>query len=167
MATSRISQRCGIESTSCGFGWERRIKRGAALAKERVLRTVATRMIKDRRLRVPVDVLDGGDADEELLSELGVVVRVGRDGQDVAFAHAVVFDYIVPRLLLGRERAIATLLGTDRDAFLFVLASIRIRFVDLWRERRRTFYAELAALFVEGQQRRTLSRLGSLSKPPR
>jgi hypothetical protein len=135
--------------------WQRRIQRGAGLAKEGVLRSVAQQMLGARRLRVPVEVLSGSEADEQLLSD-GVIVRIGRDGLDVAFAHAVMFDYVVARLLLGRENAIATLLGADRDAFLFVLPSIRMRFVELWRRNPDAFYAEIAALFAEGNQRRTL-----------
>jgi len=136
--------------------WERRIQCGAvAVQKEHLLKRVADRMIAERQLRVLVDVLSGDDAAADLFSET-VLVAMGRRQRELAFGHAMVFDYVVDRLLLDADCAMATMLGADRDAFLFVLPSIRMRFAELWQDDRDGFYRELATLFARGNQRRTL-----------
>lgn len=136
--------------------WERRLRRGAtALQKERELKTVAERMIAERRLRVSTDVLAADAATNELLSE-AVLVTPDQRQRQVGYTHSIIFDYVVDRLLLDGEGAMAALLGNDRDAFLFVLPSIRMRFAELWSQNRTAFYRELATLFAEGNQRRTL-----------
>jgi hypothetical protein len=136
--------------------WERRLQRGAnALQKEQLLKTVSERMIAEQQLRVSIDVLRGDAAAAELFSD-AVLVALGRRQRQLAFGHAIIFDYVVDRLLLGAEGAMATMLGEDRDTFLFVLPSIRMRFAELWQDDRAMFYRELATLFAEGNQRRTL-----------
>lgn len=136
--------------------WDRRVLPGEdARAKQRIVRDIAHEMLRSRKLRISEALLPDGSAANELLSS-SVLALVGPRRRDLAFTHAIVFDYAVDRMLLADEGAMARLLDQDRDAFLFVLPAISMRFDELWAEARDLFYRELRGLFDNEQQRRTL-----------
>ena len=136
--------------------WNRRVLVGAqSSTKERVVRDAASAMIQERKLRLPKVEYPEGASAEELFS-VSVFASTGRREEDFAFTHAIVFDYAVDRLIFAREGAIANLLAQDRDAFLFVLPSLRMRFDSLWTYDRARFYRELRVIFESTSQRSTL-----------
>ncbi len=136
--------------------WMRRVVPGAhALAKERILRTAARAMVAARSLRVSPDLLPESPASNDLLSS--TVLEIGGSrSRDLRFRHAIVFDYAVYRMLLVEDGSLARLLDEDRDAFLFVLPAIRMHFDELWSTDLPSFYREVATLFDQNRQRRTL-----------
>lgn len=134
--------------------WDHRIRDGGGLAREAVLRTLVRAMIAQRRTRVATEFLEPGDPANDLLSKSVLMQRT--DGEEtIAFRHAVILDYAIERLLLAHDGGPLEVLGDDRDAFVFMLPSLRAHFQALYHDPAH-FMRELRALFADQRQRATL-----------
>jgi hypothetical protein len=120
------------------------------LARESLLKRSLDRMLDDRTLQTAVDAdLDvKGDLDR-LLSE-GVLIPAGGTGDRVtriSFAHHVLFDYSVARLILesGRAPNLAQHLTSSDDRALLVAPSATMALQILWQDdgaQRRLFWTK-------------------------
>jgi hypothetical protein len=137
--------------------WDRRITSdGGSLEREATLRFITQAMIRERALRVGVSTIADTTTDLGHLLSSGVLVAPDHYHQTIAFRHALLFDYAAYRLLLSGD-GLQRELRSDRDAFLFILPSIRMRLERVWHTERPSFFEAIKALF-EGEvpQRRTL-----------
>ena len=138
--------------------WEHRIAIGSSDA-EPALRALLREMIARRSLFVDIAVLDAfGAARHDLLSH-GVLVRRGTSGAQMGFRHAAIFEYAVERLLLTGAETVAALLAQDRDAFVFILPSLRSYFTAVFQQSPADFIAQVDHLFSDGRGRATLLAL--------
>jgi hypothetical protein len=137
--------------------WEWRIARAQGgtgeLQKRQTLRGIIRACLDARSLRVPTAVAEGRGT-EVLLAD-GVLTHAGRYQEDLSFTHAILFDYVVFRLLL-HEQTMAEFLAQDPDLALFALPSLRMRLEELWSYERSRFHSELDALFASGTRRTLL-----------
>ncbi len=133
--------------------WDYRIRDQGGFEREALLRAILRDMVARRATRLPAADVAAGTPLDDLLSQT-VLTHRGED-DSIAFRHAVIFDYAVERLLLLTDAAIATLLQNDRDAFVFILPSLRARFEALYANPSH-FFGALKALFADGRQRWTL-----------
>jgi hypothetical protein len=110
--------------------------------RERLLHVVCRDMIDGRRLTISRGALRTTGIDlgplPALLHDHVLVERLlpsGRaDRERLAFAHNVLFDYAVARLLLRGEGALAALLAENPSPLLRVRPSVDLRMRELWRE---------------------------------
>ncbi len=126
--------------------WERRVVQGdrEGDAREAVLRRVAEEMVRTRRLRADrTQVADpaSSTALNDILSSQ--VLIEGRPSPTAApsryvlmFAHHVLFDYAVARLLLGPKTAEeqAHLLADESDLVVAIRPSLTFHFQRLWED---------------------------------
>jgi hypothetical protein len=136
--------------------WEWRaigISLSARVEKQSLLRALCADMLRLQELCCSEAALIDVAVVDALCSD-GVLTKIGRYGESVAFAHAIIFDYAVFRLFL-QTPSIAEFLEEDRSRSLFALPSIRMRLADLWERDRSRFHRELRELFV-GEHRRTV-----------
>ena len=125
--------------------WQERVLRGgsqrAALSREAVLRRAVEAMSRDRVLHVDRDLVltvEAGPHISDLLSQ-HVIVEWRPRPEDaprrstLAFAHHVLFDYAVARLLLGRSASrLAAFLEADPAFVLLGRPSLVMHFHYLW-----------------------------------
>jgi hypothetical protein len=147
--------RTRVQLLDLWWKWRVDVRGNASTAGEREsrLRTLCTAMLDQRDLRISVEHCQSDGTMDELFSD-GVVAKLGRYGDRVAFAHAIIFDYAVYRLFL-QTASVATFLKRDRELALFSLPSIRMRLNDLWDMQRDRFFQEMRGLFLD-KHRRTL-----------
>jgi hypothetical protein len=133
--------------------WRYRVRSSSedAFDNEEILRRVCRGMLGERRLRVAASALVRTAGDGEVLARVfhsGVVVPwktpMGTSTDDfIEFAHNVLFDYAVQRLVLTRD--IETLIGairSDRDLLLMARPGFAMVMQSLWHETndRQTFW---------------------------
>lgn len=113
-----------------------------AHAREAVLRRAVDGMVSDRTLRVDVDRVAGDPAASPALTDLlrahvltewAPVPGRAPDRSTLTFAHHVLFDYAVARLLLRRApKRLAELLSADPAFVLLARPSVLMHFHHLW-----------------------------------
>jgi hypothetical protein len=114
---------------------------GNGFARERLLAEIAQIMVEGRRLRVTVCQLsapiDSRSLDELLRNHVLIqwqsTPAVTPDRNRVVFAHNILFDYVVARLLLSDEsERLLDYLAGDPDLFLIIRPSISLHLQHLW-----------------------------------
>jgi hypothetical protein len=125
-----------------GAYWRERVLRPPAQAdaRERLLHRVCDAMIAERRLTIPRAELRAGDVDlaplHPLLHDHVLVERTLPSGEAnrerVGFAHNVLFDYAVARLLLSAPGSLTRLLEDDPSLMLRIRPSIEFHMRDQW-----------------------------------
>ena len=133
--------------------WRHKIDLIDRFERQAQLRQITSTMIQARRLQIPVAGLANTSKLAALLSD-SVIATVGRDGDEVAFLHALLFDYCAYRASLTTQENVLELLQRDRDAFIFVLPSLRYRFESLWDRNRDGFFKLIAAIFSDQNTQR-------------
>ena len=126
--------------------WDARVQGAGeprdAIAREAVVRTVVEAMVQERALRVDRDLVDRDPSAGPHLVDLlsSYVLREWRGGPGSAprqsvleFAHHVLFDYAVARLLLRRSpERLSALLASDPGLILLARPSLVMHFAQLW-----------------------------------
>lgn len=126
-------------------------------ARERLLRDICERALAARHLTVPRSIVRNGPI--ELIEPLGDVLRNGVlieralpegdvDGEQLAFAHNVLLDYAIERLLLRDPGQLLERLAADPPLLLRARPSIELHMRWLWNQdsRRRAFWRETLSL---------------------
>jgi hypothetical protein len=144
-----------------GTYWQHRVLGDGGDAREVVLRNTCEAMVSRRALRIPRSAVapdvPSGHVLEELLRRQ-VVIEDETNGPPrrdaVSFAHHMLFDYAVARLLFnGDEGTLADRTRANSDLLLIVRPSYELHFRDLWERdaTRVTFWsAALAMATAEG-----------------
>jgi hypothetical protein len=132
---------------------------GEADQRERLLHVVCQNMIDGRRLTISRGALRTSGIDlgplTALLHDHVLMERPlppGRpDRERLAFAHNVLFDYAVARLLLRAEGALAALLAENPSLLLRIRPSIDLHMRELWSEdaQRAAFWQKALDLAAE------------------
>lgn len=111
--------------------WDRRLTGsfGERASYEATLRKTTEAMLGGRRLHVPLTAIIAGPPLETLLSRSVLVEHADR----LQYAHHILFDYAVERLLLRPdENATITRLESDRDLPLAIGPSLKFWLEGLW-----------------------------------
>lgn len=110
-------------------------------AREAILRMMCERMVADRSLQINRSAIAHLDTSGQLraLLRLGVIIEwqpsldVLPDRYTLAFAHHILFDYGIARLLLrGTPERMTPLLTSDPDLVVVIQPSLRLHFHHLW-----------------------------------
>ena len=128
--------------------WERRVGLPPTerIGRETYLRRLLAGMFASRALGASVDTDGAADYLHPLLSS-HVLERP--QSQLVSFAHHVIFDFAVERLLLDVGAAdLVTMLRNDRELTVFARPSFSLHFARLWRVKRDAFWTKMLALFA-------------------
>ena len=133
--------------------WRHKIELVDRFERKLALRDITSTMIETRRLQISVASLTNISELAVLLSD-SVIVTVGLDGDEISFRHALLFDYCAYRASLTTQDNVLELLKRDRDAFIFVLPSLRFRFETLWDRDRDGFFTLIAAIFNDQNTQR-------------
>jgi len=123
--------------------WEERVVRpndGKRDAREEVLRRAASQMVENRILRVSrsqVVTLETSRVLDQILSEHVLIewqpsVTSRPDDSNLTFAHHMLFDYAVERLLLRNGMNLKDKLATDPELVLVIRPSLDMHFQYLW-----------------------------------
>ncbi|MGH2947002.1 MAG: hypothetical protein ACRDPC_12200, partial [Solirubrobacteraceae bacterium] len=141
-----------------GAYWRERVLRPPAQAdgRERLLHRVCEAMIAGRRLTIPRAELRASDVDlaplHPLLHDHVLVERTLPSGEAnrerIGFAHNVLFDYAVARLLLSAPGSLMRLLEDDPSLVLRIRPSIEFHMREQWNAGapRAAFWEEALAL---------------------
>ena len=149
--------------------WRERVLRPPAQAdaRERLLHRLCEAMIAGRRLTLPRAELRAGDVDltplHPLLHDHVLVERSLPGGEAtrerIGFAHNVLFDYAVARLLLSAPGSLAQLLQDDPSLVLRIRPSIEFHMREQWNaDAERTVFWDEALELAEATGLRELAR---------
>ncbi|MBY7740156.1 hypothetical protein [Paenibacillus polymyxa] len=151
--------------------WEERIiqpRDGRRDAREDILRRAVSYMVENRTLRVSRGFAVTPETTRELdqiLSEHVLIewqpsAALYPDSSNLTFAHHVLFDYAVERILLRSQVDVTRILTSDPDLVLIIRPSFDMHFQHVWsQDYSRSHFWELVFRFIENNNVPEIAKL--------